>query len=57
MDISYKRMIDILQTQSSITEKECLALSAIFNTDIYFWFNIHKKYNNWSHYNAIHLRK
>ena len=33
MDISYKRMIDILQNESSITEKECLSLSVIFNTD------------------------
>jgi plasmid maintenance system antidote protein VapI len=37
MNISYKRMIDILENESSITEKECLSLSAIFNTDVCFW--------------------
>lgn len=47
MDISYKRMIDILQNESSITEKECLSLSVIFNTDVYFWWNLHNNYNNW----------
>lgn len=47
IDISYKRMIDILQNESSITEKECLSLSIIFNTDVYFWWNLHNNYNNW----------
>lgn len=47
MNISYKRMIDILENESSITEKECLSPSAIFNTDVCFWWNLHKNYNNW----------
>lgn len=47
MDISYKRMIDILQNESSITDKECLSLSVIFNTDVYFWWNLYNNYKNW----------
>jgi len=47
MNISYRRMIDILENGYSITEKDCLSLSAIFNTDVCFWWNLHKNYNNW----------
>lgn len=48
MNISYKRMIDILGNGYSITEKECLSLSDIFNKDVCFWWSLHKNYNNWA---------
>ena len=55
MNISYKRMIDILGNGHPITEKECLSLSAIFNTDFCFWWNQHNNYNNWVCSNQINL--
>lgn len=56
MDISYERMVDILKNESSITKKECLSLSEIFNTDAYFWWNLHKNHNNWMRSKFIPLR-
>jgi len=57
IDISYERMVNILKSESSITEKACLSLSDRFNKDIYFWWNPHKNHNNWMHSKFISLRE
>lgn len=56
MNVSYKRMIDILKNESSLTEKEYLFISAIFNTDVCLWWNLRNNYNDWAHSKYITLR-